>query len=1261
MSQEIIEPFRPLEVLSQKPIATSFDNVHKHLSIEEEGKNIRDIVENNIEYHKDFNRDHILEKLRDKGFLVKSCEPKKRDENTPQPVEKPTDSPNSSDTSISIPSLEENTEKQHSQTEKRKTNEIIEFDDIDPEMETENEVHPVNLPDKGTYNENTVKETLMVDEDIIFIVCSDKEKPFGEKLNRKQKPDFLSLFSVPDWRMKLCNSYESSIEIDGVSYSSVQHYMIAAQYKNLERSDLFDTYENSLEILKTKTYKKDDDFEKRESKEMYNALFAKFTQNQNLAKILHATKNAQLMVRTSPKTKRVFYELMWLRQNLRQYVEHTLKPLDTDTTKEITTTQKNKIDDDLDLGQISLGKYATQLPKFKPEIVKTSSYYMNNRTLFIQKIKDIYKNVSQHKNYNETFDIMEHQKIVRNYLNHLTPYHGSLIYHNLGAGKSCTSISITEGMKHTKKVYVLLPASLETNFWAELQKCGNFLYKQNQHWEFVPIEGNQELAYILAKALNMNVQTIMKKKGAWMVDTNKDPNFSDLNKNDQTAIQEQIVHMINKKYIPIHYNASNLNKIVKEYNNAFPNMFDNSVVVIDEAHNFVTKIVNNLKTRKKDSPYITLYDKLMSARNVRIVMLSGTPIINDPHEISVMFNILRGYISTWTFTINRTDNGKQKVNSEYINSLLNKNECLVHDFVEYSGNKLLITRNPYGFVNLINKPSTTKKNMPLISKQNKSRKQFGGYGEYGVTLDEKGKITNDQFIKKVKSILEANGLNIEGSPKFVNEKCLPDNYKTFIELFVKKTTDYSDTNNKEGDLLKIQTLRKRILGLTSYFRFQGDNLLPKFIKDSEGNIFNEIKVPMSEYQMSEYAKVRKGEIEKEKKLRTMKGKTKNVSNGELFQIGSSYRSSSRTCCNFAFPTEIPRPKRLLIEKENEEHIDEMLVEEDEVEVKELESLKVYRQKIEDALEQLKANSKRLFSIAGLKQYSPKMLEIIKNIKDPNNKGLHLLYSAFRTLEGIGIFQVVLEVHGFQQFKIRQKDGEWELDYKHDGRPCYVLYTGTEDPKYREIIRNIFNGDLEPPNVPKKISDEMKKISENNKFGQLIKLFMITSAGAEGINLKNTRFVHIMEPFWHNVRLEQVVGRARRLKSHFDLEEEYRTVQVFLYISVMTKEQKENENFKEIRVHDLSKLKENKVITTDEYLYEISQMKQKVNSQVLRILKETSMDCHLYKSQHGKTEPLICYGKYDSAMDRNFISHPNYKIDLKEDNDRWIGDIQEDTE
>ena len=40
-------------------------------------------------------------------------------------------------------------------------------------------------------------------------------------------------------------------------------------------------------------------------------------------------------------------------------------------------------------------------------------------------------------------------------------------------------------MNNTNEVFILSPASLEANYWAELQKCGNFLYQTNNHWSFV--------------------------------------------------------------------------------------------------------------------------------------------------------------------------------------------------------------------------------------------------------------------------------------------------------------------------------------------------------------------------------------------------------------------------------------------------------------------------------------------------------------------------------------------------------------------------------------------------------------------------------------------------------------------------------------------------------------------------------------------------------------------------------------------------------
>ena len=167
--------------------------------------------------------------------------------------------------------------------------------------------------------------------------------------------------------------------------------------------------------------------------------------------------------------------------------------------------------------------------------------------------------------------------------------------------------------------------------------------------------------------------------------------------------------------------------------------------------------------------------------------------------------------------------------------------------------------------------------------------------------------------------------------------------------------------------------------------------------------------------------------------------------------------------------------------------------------------------------------------------------------------------------------------------------------------------------------------------------------------------MITASGAEGINLRNTRYVQIMEPYWNMVRVDQVVGRARRICSHEDLPENMRTVEVFIYLSNATSEQIDKNI--ELKVNDLSKLPykihdekkgrditERVPFTTDQYLLEIAQMKDSITRQILTSVKETAIDCSLYNT--NPAEPLVCYG-FGRVQPQSFASYPTLERDAQE--------------
>lgn len=894
------------------------------------------------------------------------------------------------------------------------------------------------------------------------------------------------------------------------------------------------------------------------------------------------------------------------------------------TPKERKTT-KPKMDvivDDVDLQQIiGDSKLIERLPpKEKKILLRANAYYMNNREIFVNFINALYKpfkeefqkssdNLSCDRPNDAQFTLLTHQKIVRDYLNIHSPYRGLLLYHGLGSGKTCSSIAIAEGLKTDKQIIVMTPASLRMNYLQELKSCGDLIYKVNQYWEFVPIKGesDDELLNTLSSVLSLSKNYIKKNGGAWLVNVKKPSNFNELNSNEKKSLDLQINEMITHRYRFINYNGlrkSHLKDLTQNYVN---NPFDNKVVIVDEAHNFVSRIVNKLKN--PDSLSMRLYEYLLAADNCRIVFLSGTPIINYPNEIGILFNILRGYIKTWKIPLNIKSS--RKFNKEEMISIFKKLDIL--DYLDYKpASKILtITRNPFGFIN-VNKDGLYK-------------------GVSNFKVGKKGQINDADFIKLVTSILKQNDIDVIASNIQVeNFKALPDTLDSFKNYFIDARTNKLNNENM---------FKRRILGLASHFRSATEQLMPKFNKDVD---FKVVKIPMSDYQFGVYEQAR---IE-ERKLETANKKRARKGNDDIFKDSvSTYRIFSRAFCNFVFPTENPRPmpneeknmNTMLDESIDEDILDALPVSEkiknsdglygaediDELEKeKDDQEDKSYPNRIKQALTFLEDNRQKYLSKEGLLTYSPKFLNMLENIQDPEFRGLHLIYTQFRTLEGIGIMKLILEANGFVEFKIKKDEsGLWKLNLPEKGKPTFALYTGTEEDEEKEIIRNIYNSDWDK--VPSSLVSEISPISSNNYYGEIIKTLMITASGAEGISLKNTRYVHITEPYWHPVRTEQVIGRARRICSHQSLPVELRTVNVFLYLMTFTSKQLEGEASVQLKIHDTSKLDSSLPITSDEALYEISSIKEQINKELLKAITEASMDCALF-NKPGTKDAIKCF-------------------------------------
>jgi SNF2 family DNA or RNA helicase len=66
----------------------------------------------------------------------------------------------------------------------------------------------------------------------------------------------------------------------------------------------------------------------------------------------------------------------------------------------------------------------------------------------------------------------------------------------------------------------------------------------------------------------------------------------------------------------------------------------------------------------------------------------------------------------------------------------------------------------------------------------------------------------------------------------------------------------------------------------------------------------------------------------------------------------------------------------------------------------------------------------------------------------------------------------------------------------------------------------------------------------------VPVLMVSSAGTEGLDLKGTRLIQVMDPHFNNSKIEQVIGRGRRYRSHAHLPEEERHVEVEKYHSAI---------------------------------------------------------------------------------------------------------------
>lgn len=209
--------------------------------------------------------------------------------------------------------------------------------------------------------------------------------------------------------------------------------------------------------------------------------------------------------------------------------------------------------------------------------------------------------------------LLPQQKLLGAFLGPNTPYNAMLIYHGTGTGKTCTAVTIAESYKEyvkeqNKKIIVISSKVLQDNFRKTI---------------YNPTEAFQCTGY-----------TYLDTLGAPEVISNK------IKKNIDSTY-EFFTYFDFAKHVKNKFKISDVEKLTPTQQKQIKEYYTDAVIIIDECQNLRDVHIGNITILEAPKLIMKMLEHVTThAVNLKLVLLSATPMYDKPNEIIWLLNLL---------------------------------------------------------------------------------------------------------------------------------------------------------------------------------------------------------------------------------------------------------------------------------------------------------------------------------------------------------------------------------------------------------------------------------------------------------------------------------------------------------------------------------------------------------------------------------------------------------------------------------------------